>query len=192
MSKLSHQLTFSIALAASLLLNTLFTQVSLAAKLEHKLEAALIYKISKFVFWPKEAPIQGAFGICILGSSSMFDSLAILKKRTIKKYPIKTYLLNFSKEVDKKCQILFVDPSRKAFVKIIVKQLDALNKNQQAILTLSTLPNFAKQGGMIEFSIDKKPISFYVNLAQTKKATFEISSTLLKIATIVSNEVSKD
>lgn len=155
---------------------------------DYKFEVALIYKLSKFVHWPEAVEnnlFNNQFGICVLGNADLAKQLLILKKRTIKSYPIYIYNLNYSDEVKTQCQVVFIDPSRKAFIHVIVNHLQ-----NKPTLTLSTLANFAASGGMIEFTTHSKPIGFTINLHKIKESELEINSALLKMATLVSTKLS--
>jgi len=148
---------------------------------DYKLEVALIYKISKFVYWPNGVTnnlLNDHFGVCVLGNESLTEKLAILKKRKIKSFPVEVYSINYSDEINSQCQVLFIDPSRKAFIEVILKQLES-----QAILTLSTFPGFAESGGMIEFNSKMDSIGFTINLDKIKYADLDINSALLNFAT---------
>ena len=111
----------------------------------YQLEVALIYKIAKFIYWPDETNKQMSpeyFNICVLQNLDIYSALNVLRSRTIKSLPIKISHYDFSSEVSSQCRILFIPSSRKPYLQLIFKQL----KNN-SILTLSTLPDFAKQGG---------------------------------------------
>jgi hypothetical protein len=53
------------------------------------------------------------------------------------------------------------------------------------ILTVSDIPGFLKQGGMIEFVLDANRVRFEINLAAARAAGLNLSSELLRVATAV-------
>ena len=147
-------------------------------EVDHQLEVALIYKISKFIHWPDEQKKTESFNICVLHHVELVSSLNVLKSRTIKSLPIKISYFDFSSEISPKCQVLFIPSSRKPYLSLIFKQL----KNQP-ILTISTLDGFAKLGGMVESSISSNPID--INLEKVKASNLAVDSSLLSLANIV-------
>ncbi|MFK5987001.1 MAG: YfiR family protein [Pseudomonadota bacterium] len=154
----------------------------------YQLEVALLYKISKFIYWPNELKKTSgheSFNICVLHNLDLVSSLKVLNNHTIKSLPIKSFHFNFSSEVSQQCHVLFIDPSRKPYLPLIFKQL--LNS---PILTISTMPDFAKLGGMIESSISSTPIN--INLQTIQTSNIQVDSSLLGIANIVSTPNSTD
>ena len=137
---------------------------------EYKLEIALVYKVSKFVYWPeKSLSEQASFGVCILGNTHKGKAFFILQKRKIKSLPIKIYNLNYSDEIDSQCQVVVIDPSRNVYLDIILKEII-----KKPLLTLSSMEGFAKKGGMIEFLVKTKPIKFAINLDKLKSSGIDV------------------
>lgn len=183
----SNRLLLSRLLSLFLLLSlclslSLNSRLLLAQNKIYKLETALIYKLSKFVSWPENntQSIEN-FGLCVLGNKDLVDALAILKSRKIHNLSIQIHHLDFSTEVHDQCRVLFIDPSRKAHLAIIFKQI--ANKS---ILTLSSLPGFAQSGGIIEFSLFTQPIQFTINNHKAKKYHLSINSALLNMSKLIS------
>lgn len=153
---------------------------------QYKLEVALIYKLAKFVHWPAPVNHKPDFGVCVLGNPQMKPALMILAQRKLKSKPIKISQIKYSEQATEQCQVIFIDPSRQAFLKYIFQQL-----KDKPVLLLSTSQGFAEEGGMIEFSIQSKPIQFVVNLAKIKQAGLEVSAPLLKLATVIEWNISR-
>jgi hypothetical protein len=59
---------------------------------------------------------------------------------------------------------------------------------KSAVLTVSDLPGFTGNGGMIQFMLRENKVRFEVNLTAAEKAGLTLSSQLLKVATDVRKE----
>jgi hypothetical protein len=81
------------------------------------------------------------------------------------------------------CEILFIAPFESAHVKEILNSVQNL-----PVLTVSDLPNFLTNGGMIEFVVREDRVRFAVNIPTAAKAGLSVRSQLLKVAA----EIKKD
>ncbi len=149
---------------------------------EYKLKAALIYKLSKFVDWPGPAGAgnNGAFGICVLGEDPFGPALEALTTRKTGGQPIRIHRFTQYEAIDRRCQIVFISESKRAFLRPILKSL-----RQRPILTLSDTNNFAEQGGIMQFTRGNKRIGFKINLGKARQSGLEIAAPLLELATVV-------
>lgn len=57
-----------------------------------------------------------------------------------------------------------------------------------SVLTVGETAQFAARGGMIQFSLEEKQVRFEVNLEAASQADMKISSRLLVLARIVSDQ----
>ncbi len=147
---------------------------------EYKLKAALIYKLTKFVEWPRSSQEKKQFGICILGRNDFGSALDALEARQVGNQPIHIQHFSQSEAVNSSCQILFVSESKRPFLKTILHSLAHL-----PILTIGDIDKFAEMGGMIELNRGHKRIGFRINLQQADRAGLKIAAPLLDLATIV-------
>ncbi|MCM8854675.1 MAG: YfiR family protein [Candidatus Thiodiazotropha sp.] len=152
---------------------------------EYKLKAALIYKLTKFIEWPEvqSDQSQSSFGICLLGEDLFGEALDELEERNVLEQSITVYRFSQSDAIDARCQIVFISKSKQAFVVPILQSL-----KDRPILTLSDMADFAKQGGMLQFTTGKKHVGFRINLESAKQSNFVIAAPLLDIATIISSK----
>ena len=81
------------------------------------------------------------------------------------------------------CDILFISSSEKDRLPSIMAALKDL-----PILTVSEIEGFAQRGGMINFIIVGNKVHFEVNPDAAKQVGIHISSQLLKLARIVTDE----
>jgi len=56
------------------------------------------------------------------------------------------------------------------------------------VLTISDIPGFASQGGMIEIKYHNKKLTFVVNLQAVKRAGLYISAQLLQLGEVVGRD----
>ncbi len=54
--------------------------------------------------------------------------------------------------------------------------------NGSSVLTVSDMPQFSRQGGMVQFILDGSRVRFEINLASAERAGLTLSSELLKLA----------
>ena len=82
----------------------------------------------------------------------------------------------------KTCQIVFVSKSERGNVNGIIASLGEAN-----VLTVGDSDGFARQGGVIGFTMDGDKVRFEINSAAARRAGLVISSKLLQLASRVFN-----
>jgi hypothetical protein len=148
---------------------------------EYQVEAVYLLNFAKFVEWPPQAaPPDEPFNICVLGQYPFGTAL----DKTVAGETIdgrKVVVRRFSKPQEAiSCRILFIGLSEESRLAEILKTLD-----KASILTVSNVPKFSQQGGMIQFVVEANKIRFEVNLTSAERAGLTLSSELLKVATAV-------
>lgn len=150
---------------------------------ENEVKAALLIKFTDFVKWPPESFFQepDTFVLGILGDDifkGVFDSF-VPEKIDNRHFKVK----NFS-SVDeiKQVQILFISESEKESLPEILEHLKGRD-----ILTVGDTKGFAKDGVIINFIEKKGSIGFEINMDAKKLTKLNISSHLLRLAEIVSD-----
>ncbi|WP_456380678.1 YfiR family protein [Thiolapillus sp.] len=156
---------------------------------EYDLKAALLYKLTLFIAWPHmdEEASSGNFNICLLGRDDFGQALDSLSSRKVNGMPIAIHRFTDSKAINKPCQLLFISSSKQPFMPSIIESL-----GREPMLTVSDAPDFAQNGGMIQFVAEKKHVGFRINLQQALSANLRIAAPLLELATIVSTKPQKD
>lgn len=149
---------------------------------EYRLKAALIYKLTRFVEWPKTGDTHGAeqFGICVLGRDDFGSALDALQGRVVNDAVISIRRFNQSDGVGMNCQMIFISDSKRAFIGTILHSF-----GNYPILTIGDSSRFAEKGGMIQFTRDGKHIGFKINLRRAHASGLKIAAPLLQLATIV-------
>ena len=143
---------------------------------ESQVKAAYLYNFGKFVRWPADAKLE-TFDICVLGKNSFEPALlATVKGESIDGKTIVARNIPNVQEASN-CRILFASAPEENRVKFILTTI-----KRTGILTVSDIPGFAMQGGMIELVNHEGRIRFVVNLAAVNRGGLTVSSELLKVA----------
>jgi len=151
---------------------------------ERLLKAVFIYNFAKFTRWPENAlgTEDESLNLCVVGRDELAISLEQLGGKMIKRRSIAVDLLHGSK-IPSRCHLLYIATSERGRYKKIIKALKG-----SAILTISELSGFSRSGGVVELYREKEKLRFIINLDAARGAGLIISSRLLGLATVLSNE----
>ena len=189
----THQMKTSFtSLILALLLVTLpiygdSTQESTA---EYKVKAALIYKLTKFIEWPKQAFEQpeSPLEICILGSNPFGSALNALEQRQAGDHPISIkHHFHDMEEIKSTCHMLFINAAPKIALHKILNTL-----MHRPILTISDTKHFAEQGGTIQLVHQNQRIGLKINLNPAKHVGLKIAAPLLNLSTVIQTTEERD
>lgn len=142
---------------------------------EYPLKAAYLIHLSEFTTWPEEKMQQlSSFNICIASDSPLKEPLEQIKGREVKNKQLEI-LYDTPVEKLNTCHIFYVEDK---FNKKVFQQ----NRQKNApILTVSSDPDFTKDGGVIEFYRDFDKVRMRVNLKMMNQTKLIISSKLLRL-----------
>ncbi len=153
-----------------------------AQKSTAQVKAAIIYNVCKFVEWPETTFDRDLFSIGILGDTDNLPDFNSLKGKSIAGRPIA--LRNVKSRDDLEgCSLLYVAGTDCDTWRSLIG--DGIEFH---ILTLSECDGFAKDGGMIQLTRRGKRTGFEINRAAVDASGFQLSSQLLRMATIVEVE----
>jgi hypothetical protein len=167
---------------------------------EYEVKAVYLYNFGRFVQWPAASPVgapaatnQAAtpstaaddpFTICVLGRDPFGPVLdATLAGEVIDGRKLVAKRITSAHDATH-CRIVFVGSSEAARSKEILNFLE-----KSGALTVSDMPDFINNGGMIQFVLKDNKVRFEVNLIATEKAGLTISSQLLKVATDIKRQL---
>lgn len=172
-------------LALALLLSCTPVSIGMAGDVldEYQLKSALIYKLTRFIDWPKwsDSPPE-SFGLCVLGRDDFGAAIDALSGKNIKKTPVDIHRYNQSSAIGKQCQLVFISDSKRAFFREIIDSF-----GNSPILTISDADRFAELGGMIELYQAGGRMGFRINLEKARAAGFRMAAPLLQMSTIVTS-----
>jgi hypothetical protein len=154
----------------------------LTGSLERKVKAAYLFNFAKYLDWPAGAfpSAQAPIIIGILGQDPFGQIIEqTIAKRRVGPRPV---VLQRGKQVTEltNCHILFIASSEKDGLSKVLATL----KGKHA-LTVSEIPQFCSNGGMLTFVIDHEVVRFEINLDNAEEAGLKISARMLTTAKAV-------
>jgi hypothetical protein len=155
---------------------------------DYFIKAGFIYNFAKLVEWPASSLSQPGRPVVIgvLGNDSFASVLEnVVSGKNIDGRPFNIRRLRSKEIKDCSCHILFIASSESARADEIIQ----LFKNT-SVLTVAESPDFARRGGIINFTVEDNKVRFEVNVDAATRATLTISSRLLSLAKIVHTNMS--
>jgi hypothetical protein len=148
---------------------------------EHDVKADMLWKIAKFVDWPEKAfNRSGQLVFAILGEDELAAVLASsLSTRTVNGKQVFVRFVRRPQDAQG-AQILYVSASERERLPDVLKAMDGTSA-----LTVSDLPGFVGQGGMVDFTAEADRIRFEINPGRAQRAGLKISAKLLALAKVV-------
>jgi len=172
---------YAIRLVLLIFISVVFSWPQSSGPTEIQIKAAYLYNFGKFVTWqPDRVANLDSLEICVLGK----DPFGTVLDATVAGDKIggkKVIVLRPSRvEEANSCGILFIASSEQKRLGAILTAARHLD-----VLTVSDMPHFAEQGGMIGLVMQADRIRFEVNLSTAEQSHLALSSELLKVATRV-------
>lgn len=145
--------------------------------------AVYLFHFANFIEWPESSfNNNDSFNICINGKTEINKYIHEIEGENVKGKKIKINK-NVSGEDIQNCQILFV--SRAGVLKL--NQIKDILQNN-SILLVSDKQDYIRDGGMIEYFIQNNKLRVAINIDSVNKNGLRISSKLLRIAKVVSED----
>lgn len=148
----------------------------------NEVKAAALYNIIAFTEWPAnafaypEAPLV----IGVLGQGPVAAVLSDLaQNETWRGRRLVLRQISTIPEAHS-CHVVWIARSEQSRWPALVAQFA-----RQAILTVSDEPNFARSGGIVQFSIERNKLHLLVNLAAARGCGVQISSKVLRLAEVI-------
>jgi hypothetical protein len=144
----------------------------------YQVKAAFLYNFAKFVEWPEEA--NDPLDICTVGDEPFGRALEdTVKGKTVKGRPVEIKRIK-SGATALGCKIAFIGSSERGQARSIFASLQGANT-----LTVGEWPDFAKEGGIVSFTLENNQVHFEINVDAAERAHLKISSKLLSLAKII-------
>ncbi len=175
-------LAFLLFLPASLHAQGLPQQVT-----KPQLKAAFVYNFLKFIEWPAEEENKDPIRIGLYGLSEEFGSeLKKLQGKTVRSQVIE--IVNLESLEDPKSldslKVLILNPDDEAEQSWLKEQAP----KRSELLIIGEEKTVADQGGMIDFYTQRDRVRFRINRKRLEQANLEVSSKLLRLAKIVTED----
>ena len=146
---------------------------------ESHVKAVYLLNFARFTTWPQPAAVASpdVFDVCVLGSDPFGPVLdTTLADETVGgKRVVATRIA--TPEAAGGCQVVFISATESHELSHILQTLQKARS-----LTVSDLPGFVDQGGMIEFVPEGRRVRFAVNVAAADQSGLLLSSELLRVA----------
>jgi hypothetical protein len=150
-----------------------------------QLKASVMITFARFVEWsPQEFSSAAApIVVAIVGDEGVSQALeAVARGKNIAGRTMTVRRLQWDSEIGG-VHMLFVGETEKRHVGVLLDRT-----RPREIVTVSSLPDFGRAGGMITLTLTRGRISFAVNSHATGVSAVRLSSFLLSHATKVSDE----
>jgi hypothetical protein len=157
---------------------------------EYEIKAAYLYHFALYVDWPKEAA-QGAdkIVIAVWGRDPIDEHLKRLEEKKIHGKPVEVVRFKDLKDVAL-CHVLFIPdaPSAGADVRAARDRLAAALGKTKNTLLVTEASGLTNEGAMINYYVEDNRVRFEINPQAARRAGLQVSSKLLKLGRIVSEE----
>jgi hypothetical protein len=167
--------------AISLATDTEAEPPAAAAHSENEIKSAMLYNFAKFVEWPAGALGEGGAAVVVgvWGDDQLVPVLeAALRNKNVDGHPIMVRRLGPGAD-PKSCAVLYVGSSdRKEIVRIVQ------SVGRSPVLTIGERVQFSRLGGVIAFLRDGNRIRFEINADAAERVGIQVSSKLLRLATV--------
>ncbi|WP_257288174.1 MULTISPECIES: YfiR family protein [unclassified Endozoicomonas] len=167
----------SLLLITASLSGMFFTSAAKAGTPEDMVKTAIVYKITKFVTWPKK---KQSLTLCIMGEGSINSELTKINRKSSMGRRLSVTHKDLNAPVDKLCDILYIHSIDQASSSKMTRSLKG-----KPILTISDSRSFAEQGGLIGLARKGKKISFTINKSSVDASGLKISSQLKSLAKVI-------
>jgi len=176
------------AVLAALAVSTLAPAAE-PAPTEYEIKAAFIYNFAKYVEWPEDTGPDsgGVFIIGVLGDDPfgvLLDQIA--RSKTIGDKPIVIRRFEHFEDYTP-CHILFVAASEQDRLPAVLEMLA-----DSPVLLIGDTEGFAHRGVAVNFVIERSKVRFEINPEAAARAGLKISSKLLRLATIITEDATDE
>jgi YfiR/HmsC-like len=149
---------------------------------EYQVKAAYLYQFLNFVEWPERAFANAgaSFEICVMGADPFGSDLDnTVRGKRVRGRPV--HVQRIAAQVEgKSCHVLFIAASERTRLSRILEAVAS-----RPLLTVSELPGFEEQGGIIRFVVEHDNVRLRINPNNGAAAGLQISAKLLSVATVV-------
>ena len=147
---------------------------------EYELKAGVLYHIIEYVEWPKSALSNNppAIEIGLVGQLPFAEALEVLSGKSVQGRELVVKRISDVQSAAN-CQVLFISASEKARLPQIVGQV-----KDRPVLTVSEVPGFAEEGGMVNLLAGPNHIVMEINRDAANQARLSLNSQLLKLAKV--------
>lgn len=175
-------LNVCVSIAMAMAMGVILTPVTWAGVAEeYQVKAAFFYHFARFIEWPAEKfhSDSESFRVCLVGKNPFQGALRkVLSDKTVHGRPFEL-LTNVSDSTLGQCHMVFVGQVADDRSQAVIQVLQG-----KGVLMIGEHAGFIHQGGIIRLFLDDSKVRFGINPQAARDAHLEISSKLLRLATI--------
>jgi hypothetical protein len=146
------------------------------ASLEYEVKAAFLLNFTRFVQWPGP-PDRDPFRVCVFRSNPFGDALPATFEGETSQNRRVTPVHVTSPADARACHAVFVPRTESHLAEELLQALRG-----HAVLTVGESSNFLRQGGVVNFVVERERVRFDINAAAADAANLRVSSKLLRLA----------
>lgn len=149
---------------------------------EYQVKAAFLYNFTKFTEWPASAftSSNAPLVIGIVGEDPFGPMLDdFVSGESVRGRPLTVKRLTAGEEM-RNCHVLFISRSEKERLPALLSRLKG-----SPVLIVGDFNGFAQQGGMVNLLLVNKTVKMEINQTPAGEAGLQLSSKLLKLASLV-------
>lgn len=143
-------------------------------KTTHQLQAELIYNFIDHVVWLSDVPTVK--NLCVINDNPVIPYLKFLAKDNRKIIITRKYENDYLDD----CNILFVNEFYQGYSKRLLMRV-----RSKPILTFGNLKDFAKNGGIVQFTLRNDRVEFLFNIKEMESSGFEINKNIVSISSVI-------
>lgn len=146
---------------------------------EYTAKSVLSLNLARFSEWSSEAfkDNNTSVNLCLLGDAAIQQAFSLINKKQVGNRTLTVLNINDDKQLDQ-CHLLYISAEWHIPARLFEESF------KRHILTIGEAEDFLKHGGMVYLDIANAKINLNINLSATQKAGIQISSRVLKLATI--------
>ncbi len=144
---------------------------------EYALKAGFLSNFINFIAWP--APPVEQVNLCVVGENPFDDKLDVLVEKNNALGKQKKVKVTYNNHLDavERCHLVYISGSEQSHVAAILERLAPY-----PVVTVSSIPGFAEQGGQIEFTTEDSRVRFHINHKIMKEKNINPDANLLRVA----------
>jgi hypothetical protein len=153
---------------------------------EYPVKLAFLYNFTKFIEWPPDSyrDPDAPLAICIVGRDPFSPDIeGDLRTRIVGRHPVEVLTLKPTDTLSV-CHMVFIPVTEKDQANKIVRDLKG-----SSTLTVGEAEGFARLGGIINLTVEGNKVNFEINQLAAQHAGLKISSKLLSLAKIVTDNL---
>lgn len=151
---------------------------------EYAVKSALLLKLSRFVYFPRELEGQQR-QLCVLGQNPFGNTLEQLNQASSPADQLRLRFLASAQQA-RDCHFVFISQSERRRLSATLKQLEELT-----LVTISDIRGFARNGGMLELSLasdSDTQLNIFINRQAARQQGIGFNAQLLRLATLVNEQ----